>query len=246
MKNYLFLALFLSVFLGISFAAGIGTSKISFSNNSINISQGSSARVNYTVALISGSKWATSMVLLNQTLLLQKGISAAMSNPSSDPTFSGILTISASSATPPGKYNLSFQATGDDPSVNNSVIILNVAAPSASATSSQITNPIVSSQYNKQPAYAVSHSIANYLLYALMLVVLILNIYFIAIMKYFNAKLIFASALLILIGSLAWLYGDINGGLFYYIAAGFAAIIIGTILWLYADYKGGAFKKRQA
>ncbi|MCL5117311.1 MAG: hypothetical protein M1124_00590 [Candidatus Marsarchaeota archaeon] len=248
MKKYLIIALFLSAFFSISFAAGIGTSKISFSNTQFNITQGSSVSVNYTVALVSGSKWGTSISLLNQTALLQKGINIVMSNPSGDPTFSGVLTIISAPTTPPGQYILSFQATGDDPSVNNSTIILNVAssthATSASITSqSQIPNSSVSSSSVTPPVYAANYSVINYILYALILITLIVNIYFVAIMKYFNAKLIFVSTALILLGSLVWLYGDFNGGFYSYVSAGFAAIIIGTLLWLYADYKGGAFKK---
>ena len=248
MKNYLIIALLMSAFFSISFATGIGTSKISFSNNQLNITQGSSASVNYTVALVSGSKWGTSINLLNQTALLQKGINVVMSNPSGDPTFSGVLTIATAPATPSGKYVLSFQAIGDDPSVSNSTIILNVApaAPSTSTSSTaqpQIPNTSASSGYAIPPVYAVNYSVINYILYALILITLIVSIYFIAIMKYFNAKLIFVSTALIIIGSLVWLYGDFNGGFYSYVSAGFAAIIIGTLLWLYADYKGGAFKK---
>ncbi|MDE1805051.1 MAG: hypothetical protein KGH59_04710, partial [Candidatus Micrarchaeota archaeon] len=62
-----------------------------------------------------------------------------------------------------------------------------------------------------------------------------------AIRKSTNTRLVFAGAALILIGIVAWLYGDYSGGNLQYVYGGIAASILGIIVWIAGDAMAGMF-----
>ncbi|MGC8681989.1 MAG: hypothetical protein ACP5TF_01695, partial [Candidatus Acidifodinimicrobium sp.] len=89
-QSLIFLAVFSAVLLvGVVYAAGYGTSKISLTRYSVNVSQGGTATVGFTVSLATGSTWGTSVNIVpsNSYVTLSP-------NPSyGDPSYSGNITI---------------------------------------------------------------------------------------------------------------------------------------------------------
>lgn len=121
-----FTAFLLLSALSVSAQNGYGTSSITVSPNPASVVAGKSAVVNYTVGLASGNTWGTAFAVVNQTRLAAQGMSVAITNPSGDPPFSGTLTIITAYNTSPREYDLVLRATGDDPSVNDTVLVVDV------------------------------------------------------------------------------------------------------------------------
>ncbi|MEM3781856.1 MAG: hypothetical protein QXT43_02765 [Candidatus Micrarchaeaceae archaeon] len=114
--------------------ASIGTSSILLNESNVTVLPGGSARVSYTVSLATGSTWGTSISVVNASALSASGISTSLSNTYGDPTYSGVLAISTSSSTHQGTYQISMQASGDDPSPVETLTLV-VLAPPTSSTS---------------------------------------------------------------------------------------------------------------
>ena len=93
--------------------------------------------------LASGGTWGTTLRVQNQASLSSEGISVGISSPSGDPPYGGTAMISTSGSTLPGTYNVTFVATGDDPSVSPSTFVLSVTAVHQTTTISagNLTNP---------------------------------------------------------------------------------------------------------
>ena len=139
----------LSLVIGTAFASGIGTSSIAVNSTSVSVSAGNVASVAYTVKLTSGSPWGTTISATNAAALAADGIKLAFSDGYADPSYSGTLTISTSSSTPSGAYNISLAATGDDPSSSATTVVLTVAgAPSSSVPSTTTILPTKPSAFN--------------------------------------------------------------------------------------------------
>ena len=115
-------------YLSMASSYGIGTSSISVSANSISLFQGHSATVNYTISLISGSTWGTTISANNSALLSKQGITLTFNPSYGDPTYTGNLKISASNNTAPGTYHIALYATGDDPTTTNTTLLLNIVS----------------------------------------------------------------------------------------------------------------------
>jgi len=101
--------------LGSVHAAGIGTSKVTLTQSSVNISQGSSANIGFTITLVSGTKWGTSLAESPSNNYIT--FSPSLSD--QDPSYSGTLTVNVAKNTPPGTYTFNVSATGDDPSTSS-------------------------------------------------------------------------------------------------------------------------------
>ncbi len=122
-----------------AFASGIGSSSIQLTQNGANLSVGGSASVGYTVKLVSGTPWGTTLNIVNKNQLLADGITLTLSNSYGDPTYTGTMGISASSSAKPGKYSVALNATGDDPSSSNAVLNLTVFGKTSNATTATTT-----------------------------------------------------------------------------------------------------------
>lgn len=119
---------------------GLGTSKITLAAPNMSLGIGSSGSVNYNVTLASGNYWGTSINLVNKANLSAEGLSVSFSKGYADPPFNGTMTVSASAATKPGRYAIILNATGDDPSVTNTLFTVYVKNSTASNTT---TAPVV-------------------------------------------------------------------------------------------------------
>ncbi len=117
--------------------SSIGTSKISLNTTSVTVAQDSSVQISYSVKLVSGTTWGTSMSSSSIS-----GLSVSFSTGAQDPSYSGVATISASSSLKPALYVLKFTATGDDPSPSVSVNVT-VVNKTSSSTPPPITTPSV-------------------------------------------------------------------------------------------------------
>lgn len=151
-QSLIFLAVFSAILaIGVVHAAGYGTSKITLNPSSINISQGGSTSIAFTVSLTSGSYWGT-----NVNIAPSSGYVKLSASPSyADPTFSGTITVIAATDTPPGAYTFSVSATGDDPSSSPATLTVYVSK-------SNSTSPVVT------PAPPVTKTVtANYFDYVL-------------------------------------------------------------------------------
>lgn len=133
-----------------SYAAnGIGTSSISLNASSVSLYQGSNALVAYTVKLASGSPWGTTISASNASALASEGVSLSFSNSYADPTYSGTLTISASSSATPGKYTASIVATGDDPSSAPALLSIDVLSKQSSKNTTKNTTTTTNTTTSK-------------------------------------------------------------------------------------------------
>lgn len=152
-----------AVLMGMAFAGGIGTSTISVNSSSVTVSQGHSASVAYTVKLASGSTWGTMISANDSTALEGKGITLKFSNSYMDPTYSGVLMISISSAAVPGNYTIGLIATGDDPSTAQTNITLMVpSAPIVNKSQTNATSSVSSSIVSTTvPSTTISSSPAS-------------------------------------------------------------------------------------
>lgn len=125
---------------------GYGTSTVSFANSSVSIMQGGTANVTFTITLATGSTWGTTASITDSAQLSSEGIAASAKPSYGDPTYSGTVSISVSSSTAPGTYNITLAATGDDPSASPASLAVIVAqrptanTTSASAGSTSIAN----------------------------------------------------------------------------------------------------------
>lgn len=119
---------------GVAGAAGIGSSQILLSSSTATVNAGSSASVGYTVKLVSGTPWGTTISAADASQLSSEGISLSFSNSYADPTYSGTMTITASGSAKAGTYSVTLQATGDDPSTSTTTLSLAVKAPSTSTS----------------------------------------------------------------------------------------------------------------
>ncbi len=244
-----------------SAATGYGTSTIVLNNSAVSLQQGASIQVAYTVKLASGNTWGTDLVIDNAAQLGSDGLTLSASATSGDPTFSGVLTLSASSSAAAGQYNATLSATGDDPTANATTLQITVLAPGATsasttvasttstgnstATTSRTTSQAPtstasgSSGYNYTSVPSTSGYGGGVWPYAVaIIIILIAGIATAMKKKAPSSRLIVTGVVLILIGVVVWLYGDYNGGIMAYIWGGVAAILVGTAVWLLGDHKG--------
>ena len=135
---YLSIAVILSVFLfGLVHAAGLGTSKVTLSQSSITVSRGSSSSLGFTITLVNGTKWGTSLSESPSNSYITFSASPSYS----DPTYSGTLTVSVAKNAPVGKYTFNVSATGDDPSASPVTLTVYVLNSSVS-TPPSVTPPV--------------------------------------------------------------------------------------------------------
>ncbi len=118
----------------LSQAQGYGTSSITLNPPNGTVTIGTSTATSYTVSLATGGVWGTNLEVQNSAELAHSGITVTISNPSGDPPFSGDATMNVSSSALPGTYNVTFVATGDDPSQQPATFALTVAQNNAAAT----------------------------------------------------------------------------------------------------------------
>ncbi len=118
-------------------ASGIGTSSVTLSSYSVNVTQGSSNTVSFTITLVSGTKWGTSLAESPSSSYISFSPSAS----NQDPTYSGTLTISAAKNTPVGKYTFNISATGDDPSASPVQFTVNVLNSTTTSTPPSVAPP---------------------------------------------------------------------------------------------------------
>ncbi|MGC8496032.1 MAG: hypothetical protein ACP5MX_02395 [Candidatus Micrarchaeia archaeon] len=130
MKHVVLLLLFVLIAMPAVFAQGYGTSEITLNATQVTLVQGASVKVQYSVKLYSGSTWGTTISLENSSALSSEGLSASFSNSYGDPTYTGIMTISASANAQPGNYVAYIEATGDDPSISPAILNINVESAS--------------------------------------------------------------------------------------------------------------------
>ncbi len=132
--------LFLLVFaFNATHAVGYGYSKVTLTQYSVNISQGSSADISFTISLFNGSYWGTSIAESPSSSY----ITFTPSTLNQDPTYSGTLTVNVAKGTPTGTYKFNISATGDDPSVSPVQLTVNVLN-ATSSTPPSVTPPVVS------------------------------------------------------------------------------------------------------
>lgn len=118
-------------------AVGYGTSKVSLSQYSVNVSQGSSYLIGFTITLVNGSYWGTSLAESPSNSYIT--FSPSVSN--SDPTYSGTLKISVAKNAPVSTYAFNMSAVGDDPSTSPVQLTINVLNATGS-TSPSVTSPV--------------------------------------------------------------------------------------------------------
>lgn len=116
-------------------AAVNGTSNVTLNTSAIGIYQGGSGLLRFVVSLNNGTAGNTTFVLVNKNQMASFGITANFSNASSvDLPFRGTFTINVASSTQVREYNLTFNAAGADPSVNNATLELYVLTKASSTT----------------------------------------------------------------------------------------------------------------
>lgn len=141
----LYTVLFLILFSGIFMAqTGYGTSSVSLTANSITIYPGNSATLGFNVTLASGYYWGTEMKAINTN----PGINISFNPSIGDPNYSGSVAISVSGSMKKGTYSMILYASGDDPSINNATLFVNVPV---SGTSSSANSSSTSSTSSNSP-----------------------------------------------------------------------------------------------
>ena len=120
-------------------AVGYGYSKVTLTQYSVNISQGSSANIGFTISLFNGSYWGTSLAESPAS----NYITFTPSTSNQDPTYSGTLAVNVAKGTPIGTYKFNISAVGDDPSVSPVELTVNVLN-STKSTAPSVTPPVVS------------------------------------------------------------------------------------------------------
>ena len=134
---------FMAISSGYAYASGIGASQIQINPSTASVHAGSSTSIGYTVRLTSGTTWGTTISAADASQLSSEGIGVSFSNSYADPTYSGTMTITTSSSTKAGTYNVTLEATGDDPSTSTTTFSLVVLAPSSSSSTTTTTVPPV-------------------------------------------------------------------------------------------------------
>ena len=133
----LYIALFLILFSGIFIAqGGYGTSSVSLTANSITVYPGNSATLGFNVTLASGYYWGTEMKAINKN----PGINISFNPSIGDPNYSGSAAISVSGSMKKGVYSLVLYASGDDPSINNVTLLVNVPVSGTSSPTNSSSN----------------------------------------------------------------------------------------------------------
>ncbi len=224
-------------------AFGYGTSSISFTQSSGQLAAGGSMSVGYNVSLATGSTWGTTINIVNKAQLASHGITVTLSNPGgtqSNPPFNGTMTISVSSSTPNGQYNIILNATGDDPSTTNAAFALAIAVPASSSTTTvtgaaSTTVAVTSSVAVSAPA-SYGMDLPDVFL-GLIILVIIITVISMAVKTATASRQILLCVALILVGTFLWLYGDYTGGALYYVWAGVILILIGTFAWIWVDHQ---------
>lgn len=115
------------------YASGIGTSNVTLTQYSVNVTSASPSNIGFTISLINGTPWGTSLSVNP----VSSYISFSTSKSNSDPTYSGTLTVSAAANTPVGRYVFNVSAIGDDPSASPVQLVVNVL----NSTNSSFINP---------------------------------------------------------------------------------------------------------
>ncbi|MGP6220926.1 hypothetical protein [Caldiplasma sukawensis] len=113
-----------------------GNSKVTFSFSNVTIKSGGSGSIQYSVLLVSGGTWGTTLVGN-----CPSGISIQFSNNGGDPTYQGRATIYVSASVLNGTYKLYVNATGDDPSVGPATINVTVIDHSSSSPTTPVSPP---------------------------------------------------------------------------------------------------------
>ncbi len=225
-------------------AVGYGTSSIAITPGSLSIIAGGAASAIYNVTVASGNTWGTTVNIVDKAQLASQGITATLSNPGPvDPPFSGTLAITASASAKPGTYTVTLNATGDDPSVANANLTVNLAAPSGSknSTSTPTTTSATTTVGQSSGGTQVSGfqlSGLNIYLMAGIILVLMGAIAGMSREKDRPGRMIIAGIAIILLSTIFWLYADYSGGIMAYIWASVAGILIGVGIWLVGDWKG--------
>ena len=134
---------FMAISSGYAYASGIGASQIQINPSTASVHAGSSTSIGYTVRLTSGTTWGTTISAADASQLSSDGIGISFSNSYADPTYSGTMTITTSSSTKAGTYNVTLEAAGDDPSTSTTTLSLVVLAPSSSSSTTTTTVPPV-------------------------------------------------------------------------------------------------------
>ncbi|MGC9072295.1 MAG: hypothetical protein ACP5HK_06355 [Acidilobus sp.] len=124
---------------------GYGTSEVVLSVQNITLYPGQSAKIPFTVKLVSGSTWGTSVSITSSSSYV---IASAVPS-SGDPTFSGTLTVSVPPDAPAGVYDVNVSAIGDDPSQSPATLYVyvksNVTTTTTATTSYVATSTTTSS-----------------------------------------------------------------------------------------------------
>ncbi|MCW1302632.1 MAG: hypothetical protein QXX36_03330 [Candidatus Rehaiarchaeum fermentans] len=171
----IFLPVLVILLFSIVYAAnGIGTSSISLTSYSVNLTGGQSANIGFTISLASGNTWGTYINISPANSPI-----SIIANPSEgDPTFSGNLIISVPKNITPGSYTFYISAYGDDPSISSVKLVVNVlnspsivsttSTSNSSTTSVNKTTPISSNSVTSTPkssSSTLSYSVSNYFVY---------------------------------------------------------------------------------
>ncbi|PYB68847.1 hypothetical protein DMB44_02125 [Thermoplasma sp. Kam2015] len=122
--------------------ASSGASSISVSPSTVSIPAGSSSTISYSVKLVSGSTWGTSI-----SATAPSGITVTFSDSSGDPPFSGTATIIVGKTVSPGTYTIQLSASGDDPSTSPTTVTVDVTNATVSPPSPPPVTPAVHVNY---------------------------------------------------------------------------------------------------
>jgi len=237
---------------------GYGTSSVTLSQYTVNVQNGGFLSVNYTVNLVSGNTWGSTINVVNSKQLLSEGISTTLSKTTGNPPFNGNILISISPSSTKGAYQIILNVTGDDPSAGNTTLNLNILAPGETAPTTTTVVPLTNlsqgatTSVNQSSTTQVASRgyVPPLTQDATLLIIGIVAILIIALvlMRPFRGlptRLDVWGVAFILIGIMVWLYGDYSGGLMQFIWSGVALILFGTIIWLVGDSMAGAFKTRR-
>lgn len=128
-KTLASLLIFLGLLLSVpAVYAASSMSNIVLSKYNLTLAPGTTGAVTYTVNLANGAAGGTSLNVADSGKLTANGIDITLSNPSGTPSFSGKLLVTLSSGTQTGSYSVILQAIGEDPSVKNVTLTLNVSS----------------------------------------------------------------------------------------------------------------------
>jgi hypothetical protein len=121
-------------------ASVIGAAKVTLTQYSVNITQGSSANIGFTISLVSGSPWGTSITESPSSSYVTFLPSISIN----DPTYSATLAVNVAKNAPVGKYVFNVSATGDDPSISPVQLTVNVLNANTTSTPPSVTPPSTS------------------------------------------------------------------------------------------------------